>query len=369
MELHHLNAFVVAAEELHFSRAARRLYMSQSALSRSIRALEGEMGVVLFERSTRHVALTQAGDRFLREARLALGQVNIAVKAAQSVGSTRPTVLRVGYSEATEAVLADALRLFRSECPDVTLALREVDRSGPGGAEPSGKWDVALCWQPPGGPDTVTLRLSDEPLWVSLPADHPLAKGAAVSLDELGDTEPLLLPTGLLDHVREAWPGRPGHDPGGNPAHDVPAFAAAAMLVSAGLGVTIAPRSACTRLGLPGTVFLPLADRALSLPLYIARRRGTPSMQVTALVRALRRSARSLTDRSPINAADEYLSCGICNTDSAFSACTEGIMNRRTNRGGHVSASASDPQTETGAYGRSDGCPGHCSSAPWSLHY
>lgn len=315
MELHHLNAFVVVAEELHFSRAARRLFMSQSGLSRSIRTLEREMGVVLLERSTRHVALTPAGERFLREARLALGQVDIAVQAARDEGSTGPAVLRVGYSEATEVVLSDALRLFRAECPDVALTLRDLDRSGPTGADPSRDWDVALCWEPVDGPDTVSLHVRDEPLWVSLPAAHPLATREAITLGDLGEAEPLFLPTGLLRRVRDAMPARQAGDSIRAAVQDVPTFAAAAVLVSVGVGVTLAPWCGCATLGLLGTVFRPLEDPSLSVPLFAVRQCGNPSRQVTALMRALRRSIPSVHDRMPIDAVNEYLLCKIRNTE------------------------------------------------------
>lgn len=90
MELVWMRAFVAVAEELHFGRAAERLHMGPSLLSQTIRRLERHLGVSLFERSTRSVALTAAGDSFLRHARAVLAEIDLAESAARAV-ETRST--------------------------------------------------------------------------------------------------------------------------------------------------------------------------------------------------------------------------------------------------------------------------------------
>ncbi|MBR7671594.1 LysR family transcriptional regulator, partial [Streptomyces daliensis] len=86
MELRYLASFVAVAEELHFGRAAKRLHMAQPPLSQQIRQLEKELGVQLFERSTRSVRLTSAGESFLKPVRTVLEDLEIATRVAKAAG-------------------------------------------------------------------------------------------------------------------------------------------------------------------------------------------------------------------------------------------------------------------------------------------
>src|SRR5215203_4027839 len=97
VELRQLRYFVAVAEELHFGRAAERLHMSQSPLSRAIRELERDLGVVLFLRTTRHVELTPAGAALLERARRALAEVDHAVDEARHAGRSEAGVLTIGH--------------------------------------------------------------------------------------------------------------------------------------------------------------------------------------------------------------------------------------------------------------------------------
>lgn len=202
MELRHLNAYVTVAEDLHFTRAARRLFMSQSAMSRLIHNLEAELGVILLDRSTRHVALTPAGKRFLYEARLALAQVDAAVRAAQNPGTSRTAALRVGYCDATELALAGALQSFRTRHPEVELSLHELDRNDLFGARPSEAWDLALCRERVDASHTTSEHVRDERLSLWLPDTHPLAGRPSLTLGDLRGDTLLIMPKGLLVDVR-----------------------------------------------------------------------------------------------------------------------------------------------------------------------
>src|SRR6185503_18126681 len=114
MELRHLRYFVAVAEELHFGRAAARLRIAQPPLSRQIRALEGEIGTVLFDRSRRRVELTRAGKVFLDEVRRTFGQVERAVGLARRAGRGESGALSIGFvSAVTHTSLPVILRAFR----------------------------------------------------------------------------------------------------------------------------------------------------------------------------------------------------------------------------------------------------------------
>src|SRR3974377_542890 len=98
MELRHLRYFVAAAEAENVSKAALRLHVSQPALSRQIRDLEGELGFPLFERSAKSVRLTEAGRSFLRAARAFLERGEEAVRAARAIATGSRAELHIGYA-------------------------------------------------------------------------------------------------------------------------------------------------------------------------------------------------------------------------------------------------------------------------------
>jgi DNA-binding transcriptional LysR family regulator len=106
VELRRLWYFVAVAEELHFGRAAERLHMSQSPLSRSIRELERELGLVLFVRTTRRVELTPAGEALLDRARRALAEVERAVDEARHAAETQKEVSVIGHGPLSRAPAA-----------------------------------------------------------------------------------------------------------------------------------------------------------------------------------------------------------------------------------------------------------------------
>ena len=116
MELRQLEYFVVVAEELNFSRAAERLHMTQPPLSTQIRALETEVGAVLFERSTRKVRLTEAGELFYASSRRLLSQLRDNVTQARSAASGKIGQLSLGFvPSATTELLPPIMRAFRAD--------------------------------------------------------------------------------------------------------------------------------------------------------------------------------------------------------------------------------------------------------------
>ena len=116
MELRHLRYFVAVAEDLHFGRAAIRLHTSQSSLSQQVRNLETELKVDLLRRVKRHVELTPAGNRFLREAREILAAAERAAGLARGAAREESRKLVIGISPETDwAFLGKALRLFAEQ--------------------------------------------------------------------------------------------------------------------------------------------------------------------------------------------------------------------------------------------------------------
>jgi DNA-binding transcriptional LysR family regulator len=126
MELHNLRYFVAVAEELHFHRAAKQLHITQPALSRQIRALETELGVLLLQRTQRQVQLTLAGEIFLTEAKAILQRTEQAVKLTQRAARGEVGQLKIGFvAPALRGILPSIIRAFRDRYPDVQLLLSE----------------------------------------------------------------------------------------------------------------------------------------------------------------------------------------------------------------------------------------------------
>ncbi|GAA3315563.1 LysR family transcriptional regulator [Arthrobacter ramosus] len=246
MELRRLGHFVAVAEEGSFTRAARRVHLVQSALSVSVRGLEKELGVRLFERSTHDVQLTDVGRVFLPEARATLAAAAAALDAVQAtVGGLRGT-LRIGIMQSMLAVdLASILARFRDERPGVELRLRPA-RGGSlklSREVESGELDVAFVSVAGHAFAGVELTsLAREPLLLAVPVGHPLAGQAAVTIPELDRQIFVEAPVG--------WGTRFVADRAFADAHvnrsisvEVADLATVVELVRAGLGLGLIPQS------------------------------------------------------------------------------------------------------------------------------
>ncbi|HWD69391.1 MAG TPA: LysR family transcriptional regulator [Solirubrobacteraceae bacterium] len=191
MELRQLRAFVAIAEEGTFTAASDRLVLVQSAVSATIRALERELGTPLFERTTRRVALTDAGRALLPEARATLEASRLAVDAVDQVkGGVRGTV-SIGIMQATASHAVSVPRLiagFQAEHPLVTVTVRHV-----GGSENiaahvrEGSLDLGILSLPGEASGLELTELGREPMLLACPPGHALAQRASVSLAELAD--------------------------------------------------------------------------------------------------------------------------------------------------------------------------------------
>jgi DNA-binding transcriptional LysR family regulator len=192
MELRQLTVFVAVAEEASFTRAADRLHMVQSAVSASVRALEGDLGTALFDRTTRRVELTDAGAALLPEAREVLSAVTAAREAVDQVSGGLRGTLRLGtmQGQAMRAVsVPRVLARFRGEHPAVDVHVSHTGGSVAMAEEVrAGRLDLAFLSLPERPPPGLTLtRISREKMQLACPRDHPLAARAEVELRALAD--------------------------------------------------------------------------------------------------------------------------------------------------------------------------------------
>jgi LysR family transcriptional regulator, benzoate and cis,cis-muconate-responsive activator of ben and cat genes len=149
MELRHLRYFVAAAEQENVSRAAAKLHVSQPGVSRQIHDLEEEIGFPLFERSAQALKLTEAGRKFLEEARAVLQRADEAVKNARAVAAGAGGEIHVGYAPSlTIQILPRALRAFQSKFPRTRVSLHDSSTEEMLAGLRAGKLQVTLMVRP-----------------------------------------------------------------------------------------------------------------------------------------------------------------------------------------------------------------------------
>lgn len=286
MNLRDLRAFVAVAEELSFTRAAERLHIAQSPLSQQIRRVESSLGVPLFERTTRSVTLTTAGQMLLDRLRPALNATEQALTLASRVGTGGRGVLAVGLTaSATYRYLPRILERFDSRDSGLSLELHpEMFTSQQVELLSSGVLSVALLRPPVRGAGITVETLTKEPLVVVLPASHPLAESQDVRWAQLRDEvfigyppEPVsTIQTRIVHACIDA-----GFMP--NMRHTVTNSATIISMVRSGTGIGVVPES-MRSLQLDGVVFRPLTDPEVSLELSLAYHEGTtdPGVRVFA---------------------------------------------------------------------------------------
>ncbi|MFI6283389.1 LysR substrate-binding domain-containing protein [Streptomyces sp. NPDC051018] len=246
MELRTLRYFAAVAETRHFGRAAERLHMAQPPLSQAIRRLEAELGVELFSRTTRQVALTGAGEVFHTDVLRILTSVDEAVARVSRFASGVEGVLRIGLTgSASYRQLPVLARLVKEEMPGVMLEVHTemlTPAQERGLAERS--LDVGLL-RPPVRQEGIAHRaVADEPLVVAVPAAHPLAGADTVRVEQLRHEDFIMYGAALSSVVNDTVV-RSCLAAGFYPhcAYEVTETSAALALVAAGLGVAVLPDS------------------------------------------------------------------------------------------------------------------------------
>lgn len=265
-ELRQWRQFVALAEELHFGRAAARLHMTQPPLTQAIQGLERQIGVPLFIRTRRSVALTPAGLALLPAVRRLLAAAESLPQVAQAAAAGLAGQLRLAFvSNVAYGPLPEWLRGFRQAHPDVALQLREATLDVQLAAFDADEIDAGFVLHAPGAvpPGLGAWPALTEPLVMALPASHPAAQLPALRLRDVA-AEPLVIfprqiAPSLYDAVLAAYRAHAATPLIGQEAIQMQTIV---NLVSAGMGLAWVPASV-TQLQRPGVVYRPVVDAAL----------------------------------------------------------------------------------------------------------
>ncbi|MEW2519475.1 LysR family transcriptional regulator [Actinacidiphila alni] len=291
-----LRYFLAVAEELHFTRAAERLFVSQPALSKQVRALESQLGIALFVRAPRGVSLTAAGAALVPHARRVLGAWDEAWAAVEEARAAERGTLTVGMSTSPgRGGLLPAIRSrFTAAHPEATVRLRQVSWDDPTAGLADGGSDVAFVWLPlPGQERYDSLVVAEEPRLVALPDTHPLAArtpvGAPVDFADLLD-EPFLALPAAAGPLRDYWLATDARS--GRPARigaEVASTEETYEALVAGLGVVLLAAGNAPLVTLGGVTTRPV--RGVSPSRFaLAWPRDTPRPLIRGYVRACRRA-------------------------------------------------------------------------------
>lgn len=244
MELKQLNQFVVLSEALSFRKAASRLHMTQPPLSISIRALEDELGVRLFERRSTGIELTDEGRTLLGDARRALYYAQRVRDSAQMLSQGRAGTLRVDFvASSTIKLLPRVLAEFRAVAPNVDLRLNESTADLITDALRECRIDVGLIRYPAEIDASLSMEIVERStLVIALPLDHPLAKSGARRLQDFRD-EPFIFFENLAASTSHASALLACHHAGFIPniVQQVSHAQTLLSLVESGMGVSLVP--------------------------------------------------------------------------------------------------------------------------------
>jgi DNA-binding transcriptional LysR family regulator len=287
VEIRQLQYFVAVAQTRHFGRAAERLHMAQSPLSQAIRQLEAQLGATLFDRTTRRVELTPAGEALLRDAERILGSIEAAQTRVRLVGAGRTGLLRVGATGlAAYRQLPQLARIATRELPGLELRF-EPDLLTPAQEQAleEDRIDLAVLRPPLRRAGLASRLVARERLVVAVPQSHRLAGDEPVRLAELRDEDFVVY--GVPDSVVDGAVTQACLSAGFLPrrVHAAAQTSILLTLVAAGLGVAVLPEAALA-LRVQGVQLIPVADE-VSIDLAIAWRREDPSPALARLLRAL----------------------------------------------------------------------------------
>lgn len=289
MELRQLRYFISAATHLNFTRAAKECFIVQTAMTQQMANLEKELGVRLFERQTRGLALTQAGELFLQEAKEILSRTEKAEEKVRSLQQDYTGLLRIGFhGEMFREDLNTLLRRLRIREPGIKVMPYQLPCAGLIEGLRDGQLDVAILPYRASFETEPWLEweiLEEDGVMLALSASHPLAAKESVTLKEIEDL-PIIDFDKRADVARDVQMAREGRK--GKNYGVVLDHASMEILLHSGYAASFWMRRMCSPERYPGIRFLPISDYSDTEKVALAWRRDacTPEIeQLRALVR------------------------------------------------------------------------------------
>lgn len=290
VELRHLRCFVAIAECGQVSEAAQGLHVAQPALSQTLRQLERELGVALFERHPRGMRLTAAGADLLPHALAAVRDTDRAIATGRAHARNRRSELRIGFLPPLTGIASRILAAFEREQAMATIAIHPLCFGDHLRAVSRREVDVALVWAGRREPDVALEALLEEPLAACLSAGHALAGRRGLRFAQV-EHEPIArLPDGSPTMIGE-WPSLGAGRRPPRQADQAPGSVDELVwLIMSGRAVWLGPLSVAEALTRQGIVTIPLID-VDPVTISLARRRDDHRPTVGALSRIARRTA------------------------------------------------------------------------------
>ncbi|MBR8457070.1 LysR family transcriptional regulator [Burkholderia dolosa] len=286
MELRHLRCFLAVAEELHFGRAAEKLHIDQSPLSRTIKELEEELGAPLFARTTRSTRLTKAGHRFLEHMPRIFAALEQARDSVKSATNGFHDQLRIALSDGiTPLRMATLLARCREEDPEIDIRLFEVPLEQQIKGLHDDLYDVGFSMVEEVGDGIVVRPAWEDELMVAVPSRHPVLAHKQVPWEEV-----LRYPLALCDpaickgHARQVDRVLQRYEQEPLIAQRVASYEVMMTLVSAGLALGLAGTAHIASGRGPGVVARRLAGKPQMLATYLLHRDVEPSEMLARFI-------------------------------------------------------------------------------------
>jgi DNA-binding transcriptional LysR family regulator len=287
-EIRYLIAAVFLSEDLSFTRAAKRLKLSQSGLSRRLNELESRCGVKLFTRDHAHVSITDAGRAFVEEAKLSILHSESAMQSAKRAHSGVVSHLTIGHSPYVDPLLISALFSIRLPLhPNLHLSMQSDFAPELVHGLATSRLDLALIAHPGANRKLTMVKIAEAPFYIAIPDDHPLAARETLTLEDMHGCTWIIFDRKVHPILHDMISRRAAEE-GVIYRNNQKVLTAegAFQLVSENVGIAFLTMASALRTKPSGVTVRPLVDKELRIQLYLASRAENRSKLASEFVRA-----------------------------------------------------------------------------------